>query len=262
MNKLMQDQLRAFAAVMKQILDDQDLKHYEAESEGLMSLYGQYVNDSSRVQLETLRERSTLLPVAAAKLGFAGYGVYMVSSGLKLTVLQQRIKQVENSNDHSNLSGVRQNFVNERKVAIAYHAEMVKYIDEQTEPAEAVKRLISPAYLYSCAEPPYPFSWCRLSGRVLNTDVAGLILSLYERGTPRWATAAETFDHVQKLNGAYEDVPGRDLRGNPIRVFAVRGPEGRSPIPWLEIRREVKKQSTDVGAVMVDRWKEASPKGV
>src|SRR5207249_4629397 len=87
------------------------------------TLFREYQNDKTQGRLDFLINNTAITLPHLARLGFVGYRSYMVCAGLRLGVLQQVVKNTGKGKD---------NFIVQRKTAVAHHKEVSAAIDAAT----------------------------------------------------------------------------------------------------------------------------------
>jgi hypothetical protein len=182
----LQKMFQEFAELMHDMIQENEIRNATGEVLGYVNNLNIYRNDPTPDGLMRLIESNSVALAKIKTLGPPAYRIFMISSGLQLAALQERIK-------HKRNKGTIQNFVDQRDSSIGQHKEIITFIDAQTDPATYVKSLPSKIppepvfsvrinrnlmgvpvnWKYDLAHTPPPSQWSSLRAQVkgMNTDL-------------------------------------------------------------------------------------------
>ena len=225
----MQQQLLAFAKIIKAAITDEALRVDQGKVSAYIKLYKAYSRTPSDRSLDVLLHDTALLLGDLGSLGFTGYRTYMTAAGLRLSILQEAKKR--------NLAKAA-DFEDQRQESTEYHTQMIKYIDDKTDPA----------LIWTPNEPCLSNQFPR---KELKEDILGLPVSGYVvcNGKGHPASVEESSKFISEEVKKYKQIPPN--------VLSTVGARPVNWVSWEGYRNKIKADNTDLGQMMVNRWNEA-----
>lgn len=197
-----------------------------------MRLLREYENTPSRERLNFLVFNTSATLGLLKQIDYAGYRTFMQVSGLRLAILQDLVGK----------DGKRavSNFTDQRNESIDYHRQMIDLINLQTEPSTHFPQQL-PSGVFAA-----------IQGQVVQTvhvfgkTVSGKVKYSPHPGPPPppgklpIGNVVWTLDSVDNVSAAIRN-GANDL------------------IDWQALRQQLKAESTNLGAALVEKWQKASP---
>jgi hypothetical protein len=237
LEQLLKEQLAEFTRIVEEKLQENDLRNYEAILSAYVQLYQEYTNDPARAgSLDFLINNSAVVLNQIQTLGFKGYRTYMTAAGLRLTVLQERIKLSPEK------AGPGRNFITQLERSTDFHNQILKEIDRTLSPEGQCEHFIQAAQAAGHA------------GYLFNLMVDAL------RKNPSTGPLMEPIYGVK-----YDDMPLKNIED--IIPGGIMGQKGKAVskqifpanrridfIDWAAFRAKIKADTTNIGEKMVQRW--------
>jgi hypothetical protein len=225
MEQLLKEQLVAFAQILQEAIDANELRRYGSNLAAYITLYKEYSRTPSTEGLRYLQQGTAIAMSNLESLGLTAYRTYMTAAGLRLSILQEAIKRK---------IATYADFEEQRKASIDFHAGAVKFIDNQTDPFVQVGE--RPCF--------YPFGGANFEKKILGREVIGVLVC---NGKGHVASADESSRFIEQYH--------RDLKKPPIF-------KPINYVDWISLRNIVKAETTDLGQKMIDRWRGVEKKSL
>lgn len=232
-SELLRQQLIAFAQILKDAFDSHDLAEAETSLQADLDLMGEYVGNPHGAggRIEHLVPDTAVLLRTLERLKYAGYRTFIQTAGLRLAILQDLAGREG--------AAAKSAFVKQQERIQTYHAQMVAYITQQTEPA-AHFDVCEPSDLRCVVSP----SVVTRSAVVLGKQVNGLVKFHPQDNRMVPDSAAALTDYLNRRSpGAFTTLT------QPRAAF----------IDWQGLRRDAFAETTDLGAPIVAEYLKAKP---
>jgi hypothetical protein len=251
---LLQNLLNEFQQIIQQQLQINDLRNYTADVEASEGLFKEYLDTKDRNILSSLVVNTDPTYYKLSSLKFLGYRPCMIIAGLRLSILQEYIRRGRYDTKP---------FTDFRNVAVTHHNEVVSQIEDVTSPITVIRRFNG----LDKFDPGPPVDMTKMPGMIPGDQIRSLNchneLFLSETITGRlffWLKKADAQSPDAELTQAQIDflTPAANKSCSGVGLNQSNCRWWGEPVASLaNTRAKLKRDSTDMGQVMIAQWKDA-----